>query len=115
MTLLVDAAVDIVTRAAPIHEVVRSAAADPDVGALPSETRRRRRLDQRPLVEILAEAGHLGPTVDVSTAADVLYRLLNEELVALLVHDCGWSTDRLRAWITDILTNQLLASRADTA
>jgi hypothetical protein len=108
VALLVDAAVEIVTRAAPIYEVVRRASADPDVAALLDETRHRRRLDQRRLAEILTEAGHLDHAVNVNDAADVLYGLLNEELVGLLVQDCGWSTARLRAWLTDLLANQLL-------
>ena len=114
VALLVDAAVEIVTRAAPVYEVVRRAAADPDVAALLDETRRRRRLDQRRLIEILAETGHLATDIDVSAAADVLYALVNEELVALLVQDCGWSTARLRAWTTDTLANQLLPHPSTT-
>lgn len=115
LTLLVDASVEIVTRAAPIYEVIRRASADSDVAALLAETRHRRRLDQRRLVEILAEAGHLHPTVDVSTAADVLYGLVNEEIVGLLIHDCGWTTDRLRAWTTGTLDNQLSGGQGATA
>jgi AcrR family transcriptional regulator len=112
--LLVDAAVEIVARAAPIYEVVRRASADPDVAALLEETRHRRRLDQRRLAAILAEAGHLDPAVDANDAADVLYGLLNEELVGLLVHDCDWSTAKLRAWLTEVLVNQLLLHASTT-
>jgi len=108
VALLVDAAVEIVTRAAPIYEVVRRTSVDADVAALLDETRHRRRLDQRRLAETLAEASHLDPAVDLNAAADVLYGLLNEELVGLLVHDCGWSAAKLRAWLTDVLADQLL-------
>jgi AcrR family transcriptional regulator len=112
ITRLTSAAVEIVTRAAPIYEVVRQASADAEVGALLDETRRRRRRDQRHLIEILAAAGHLPAGVDVDAAADVLYALINEEIVRLLVNDCGWSTARLTTWVTDALIGQLLEGRA---
>src|SRR6478736_4387028 len=44
---LVAASVAILARATPIYEVVRRAAADPEVSELLAETRRRRRGDQR--------------------------------------------------------------------
>ena len=43
------AAVAILARTAPVYEVVRRAAADPEVGALLDDNRRRRRTDQREL------------------------------------------------------------------
>jgi AcrR family transcriptional regulator len=91
-------AVDIVARAAPVYAVVASAATDPEVGELLARTRRARRADQRRIVELLAEAGHLHPSVDVDTAADAFYALVNEELHQLLVVDCGWNLERFRAW-----------------
>jgi len=115
ISLLATAAVEIVTRAAPIYEVLRQASADPEVFVLLDETRRRRRRDQRGLVEILAQAGHLAPGVDISAAADVVYALISEEIVHLLVTDCGWSTARLRAWVTGVLGSQLLEGGATLA
>ena len=84
-----DLSVAIVSRTAPIYEVVRRAAADPDVGALLDDNRGRRRADQRHLIETLWRSGHLRPDLDVDTAADVFYGLLNEEVFQLLTADCG--------------------------
>lgn len=109
--VLVDAAVTIVVRTAPIYEVVRRASADADVEALLRDTRRRRRLDQRRLVEILADAGHLRPKLKVGTATDIVYGLVNEEMVELLISDCGWSTTRLRNWLTGVLIQELVRPR----
>jgi AcrR family transcriptional regulator len=108
VAVLVAASVDIIIRTAPIYEVVRRASADQDVEALLRDTRRRRRLDQRRLVEMMAEAGHLRRKLDVNTAADVVYGLVNEEMVDLLVNDCGWTATRLREWLTRVLYAELV-------
>jgi AcrR family transcriptional regulator len=112
---LVEGAVMIVARATPIYEVIRRAAADADVGALLADTRRRRRDDQRQLIEILAQAGHLHQDVDVDTAADVLYAVINEEVFQLLTVDCGWALDRFVGWVTGLLQQQLLRPAATPA
>ena len=105
---LVASGIEIVARTAAIYGVVQRASADPDVGALLEDTRRRRRTDQRRLVELLAEAGHLRPGADVATAADVFYGLVNEEVYLLLTVDCGWSHARVRAWVTATMEHELL-------
>jgi AcrR family transcriptional regulator len=107
-TGLVDAAVTIVARTTPTYEVVRRAASDRDVSALLDDTRRRRRDDQRRLVEMLAESGHLDPNLDVDTAADTFYGIVNEEVFQLLTRDCGWDVARFRNWATALMLQQLL-------
>jgi AcrR family transcriptional regulator len=111
LELLVDDAMAIVARTAPIYEVVRAAAADPEVGILLTDNRRHRRADQRRLVEMLAAAGHLRADLDLDTAADVLYALLNEEIFHLLVVECGWDLARFRSWLTALLVDELIDSR----
>jgi AcrR family transcriptional regulator len=109
---LVAASVPIVARTASVYEVIRRASADPDVAELLDETRRRRRSDQRALVEILDRAGHLRADVDVDTAADVLYGVMNEEVFQCFTRDCGWSVDRFRAWAGELLLDQLVGRRS---
>ena len=108
MERLVDDSVTILSRTSPLYEVVRRAAADPEVNQLLQETRRRRRSDQRALVEILSSAGRLRPDLDVDTAADVFYGLINEEVFQLFVQDCGWDVERLRRWATSLMMQQLI-------
>jgi len=105
---LLEATVEILVRAAPIYEVVRRAAADPNVLSLLESTRQRRRDDQRQLIQILSTSGHLRPDVDVDMAADVLYGLMNEEVFQLLVGDCGWDVDQFRAWATELMRRELI-------
>jgi AcrR family transcriptional regulator len=108
---LAAAAVDIFTRTAPVYEVVRRAASDPDVGALLGENRRARRSDQRQLVGRLRDAGVLPTGLDIERAADAVYAVLNEEVYQLLVVDCGWTPVQLRAWLSELLRQQLAPAR----
>jgi AcrR family transcriptional regulator len=104
--LLVDGSVAIVARASPMYGVLRQAAAD---------LKRRRRHDQRQLVELVSQAGQLRHDLDVETAADVVYALLNEEVFQLLTRDCGWTLDRFHRWATSLLVDQLLGDQPTSA
>ncbi len=108
---LIEETVAILARTTPIYEVVRRAAADPDVSTLLDDNRSRRRQDQRQLIDILWRSGHLHPELDVDIATDVFYGLMNEEVFQLLSVDCGWSIERFRTWATSLMLQQL----ADTA
>ena len=105
---LVAGSVAILARTAPVYDVVCHAAGEPDIGALFTATRAARRRDQQTLVTSLAAAGHLRPGLDVDTAADAVYALVNEEVYLLLVTDCGWDLDRFERWLADALRHQLL-------
>jgi AcrR family transcriptional regulator len=108
VTALVAGAVAIIARAAPIYEVVRQASSDPEVAALLDDNRRRRRADQRRLVETLQQSGHLRAGLDLETAADVFYGLMNEEVFQLFTVDCGWSIERFQRWATVTMVQQLV-------
>ncbi|WP_116995315.1 TetR/AcrR family transcriptional regulator [Desertimonas flava] len=101
-------AVAVLARVEPMLEVARRAASVPEVAAIYDETRRRRRLDQRQLVELLAGHGHLRDGLAVDDAADVVYALMSEELMVSLVTECGWSVERFGDWFADTLVAQLV-------
>ncbi len=99
-------------RVTPIYRVLQHAAADPDVGGLLEETRRRRRLDQRRLIDVGVAQWGLRPGLDAETAADVYYALINEDVFESLTVDCGWEVEQFQRWATALLQQQLLG--ADT-
>lgn len=113
MRLLAAHATTLLARVAPIYDVVRRAAADPQVATLLIESRRARRSDQRRLAELLARAGHLRPSLDVAAAGDVLYGLVNEEVFLLLTGDCGWGRQRFEDWLSSLLCHELVEPVAD--
>ena len=46
--------------------------------------------------------------LDIEAAADAVYAILNEEVYQLLVIDCGWTLERFRAWLSDLVRQQLI-------
>ncbi|MEP7046738.1 MAG: helix-turn-helix domain-containing protein [Ilumatobacteraceae bacterium] len=52
----------------------------------------------------------LGPGMDASTAADLLWAFSNEELYSELVGERGWSHDRYEHWLARTLVSQLIES-----
>ena len=110
--LLVAESVKVLARVAPIYRVIQRAAADPDVSDLLEDTRRRRRVDQRRLIDIVVAQGRLRPGLDPDTAADVYYALINEDVFELLTSDCGWEVERFQRWATGLMQQQLLAAGA---
>ena len=109
---LVAESVQVLVRVAPIYRVTQRAAADPDVRGLLEETRRRRRVDQRRLIDVVVAFGQLRPDVDPDTAADVYYALINEDVFELLTIDCGWDVERFQDWATGLLRHQILGAGA---
>jgi AcrR family transcriptional regulator len=84
----------------------QAAASDPKVAA-----DYRKVLDNR--ARAFAEFVHdvradLAPSVDESTATDLLWCFSNEEIYRELVQERGWSTDRYEQWLADTLVAQLI-------
>lgn len=97
------------SRSAPIHLLVRSAAdSDPGMGAIWAEIQAERLNGMRHLAEHLAATGHLAPDVPAAEARDLLWTYSSPELYELLVLQRGWSTDHYRHWLHRTLVNALL-------
>jgi AcrR family transcriptional regulator len=107
------AATAILSRVAPLYDVIRSASSLPEVRRLLTDIRRRRRNDQRHLVRALAATGELRPDLDIAHATDVIYGVVNEDVYLLLVTDCRWSRKRFTAWLAQTLIDQLMTRGHD--
>ena len=81
---------------APVYEVVRRAAADPEVGELLDRQPPRPAGRPAPAGRDAGAGRAPPPDLDVDTAADVFYAVVNEEVFQLLVVDCGWPTQPFR-------------------
>ena len=100
----------IMVRAAPISEVLRTAAAtDPEIAGL-----WRQDVDPRFIVQAAAANALVGkpgarPGGSAEHAADVLYGVLSPELYLVYVRDRGWTADQWEQWTYDVLHAQLCA------
>lgn len=95
-------------RVAQVLEVIRVAAADPEIGELWSRIQREFHQNQGAIVKSLADRGTLRPELDVSRATDVLWALNHPELWQLLVVQRGWTPDQWERWFAEIACAQLL-------
>jgi AcrR family transcriptional regulator len=104
---------DVMGRTAPIHALlVEAARSDPEAAALLADIARQRQEGQQRVARSLAKAGALRAGLRERDAADVIHALASPEVYRLLVVDRGWSADRYQQWVTDTLTDQLLADAA---
>jgi AcrR family transcriptional regulator len=100
---------DINSRAAPLYEILTSAArADPDAAALLAEYSRQRHEGQRRVARSLARRGALRTNLKPREAEDIIHALMSPELYRLLVVERGWTTARYADWLRTTLTEQLL-------
>jgi AcrR family transcriptional regulator len=100
----------ILERVAPIHEVLRSAAAaDPEIASLWELNKGQRFAGQKELLRILAVRHPLRGDLTVKAAADILFTIGSPETYRLLTVDRGWSADRFERWYADTLVRLLFA------
>jgi AcrR family transcriptional regulator len=109
----VTVAADVNSRVAPIYRILVSAAgSDPDASALLDELNHQRQEGQRLIARSLARAGALRADLRERDAADVIHALMSPEVYRLLVVDRRWKLPRYERWLADVLSEQLLPSRA---
>ncbi len=103
-----DGAADVLARAAPLLEAVRSAASsDPDLRAVWRTNTEQRLTVQRVFADALADKGALRPDLTPERAADTALALLSPEVYTLLTRDRGWTPRQWRDWAADALRREL--------
>src|SRR5207302_1078892 len=100
----------ILTRIAPVYDVLRSAAAvDPEIATLWERYKAQRFEGQRILLGILLQGAQLRQGLTKSAAADALFTIGSPETYSLLVRDRGWSRAQFERWYKESLARLLLA------
>ncbi|GAA3470554.1 TetR/AcrR family transcriptional regulator [Nonomuraea roseola] len=101
-------AADIYLRAAPLLDVVRSAATtDPDLAEVWAANLQQRLTVQRVFADALARKTALRDGLIAEAAADIALAVLSPETYNLLVNDRGWAHQRWQDWAVDALTRLL--------
>jgi AcrR family transcriptional regulator len=109
----VDLLCAVTERVAPLYEIARSGAIDPQVKALLDRHEQDRRRTHRALVELIGD--NLPDNLDLDEATDRLYALASHDLYWLLVHRCGWTSHRWRRFTHHEAAHQLLRPPAPGA
>jgi AcrR family transcriptional regulator len=101
----------ILSRASPLAEVVRAAAAsDPQVALVHQHHERLRAEGYGRAVATLAGRGMLRAGMEVDEATDVLLTLAGPDTYLAFVRERNWSHDRFVTWAGDALAELLLAA-----
>jgi AcrR family transcriptional regulator len=111
LEVFVDAAADIMERAAPLTTAMRQAAGDPEAKAI-LETGKQRRYEAYTLaVRMLAKKRPgLREGLTAKRATDILYTVFSDEVYQML-RDRGWKPREVHAFLVGVLTQQLLSPR----
>jgi AcrR family transcriptional regulator len=97
-------------RLAPLHLVLRGAAATaPELAGIRDEISSRRAANMRMFAQDLADTGDLRPELDLDEVADVVWSMNSAEYFTLLVRERGWGPDRFAAWLADAWCRLFLA------
>jgi AcrR family transcriptional regulator len=110
MRIYASAVVDVNTRLAPLHLVLRgAAAAAPELADIRDEISARRAANMRLFAEDLAATGELRVGLDLDEIADVVWSMNSAEYFSLLVRERGWDAGRFAAWLADAWCRLFLA------
>jgi len=91
-----------------LYDVIRSAAADPEVAEVLEKNRQERATGIRAFADVLSTRDRYDVEVPVQRAADLIYVLGTEDGYLSFVLDRGWTPDEWEHWLVDTLTAQLL-------
>ncbi len=100
---------EIMERASPIFDVMRSAAAaDPEIATLYRQLQEERLHNMARVVAWVAEKGSLRSGLTVAGGADIVWTLTSADVHRLLTVDRGWTGEQYQRWLGDTLITLLL-------
>jgi AcrR family transcriptional regulator len=102
MQILLDAGLDAAARPFRFDSVMRSAAdSDPELAKIRDERRAARYADNRRFVQLAADAGPF--VIPFDDAVDLVHMLTSAEVFNILVGQCGWSIERWKTTIANLI------------
>lgn len=102
----------VIGSAAPLFDVMRAAAADPEVGEILAHNKKLRYDGMRVIVETLASREGFDPELPVDDAHGILYATLSEDCFLLLVTEHGWTPERWVSWVHETCSSQFFPAPA---
>lgn len=100
---------EVISRAAPLFDVLRAAAADPEVAEVLAGNKAARQRGYRQVAESLASRTGFATGLTADDAWAILYTTVSEDTFLLMVTECGWTPDRWATWTAQVCTRSLFA------
>jgi AcrR family transcriptional regulator len=99
----------ILHRAAPVFEVMRSAAkTEPEIASLVKHLLQERLRNMTVVATHLASNGPLRQDADNGRAGEIIWSMTSPELYLLFTRDLGWTDEQYAEWLMDTLSRLLL-------
>lgn len=100
---------EILARAAPVFEIMRSAAkTEPEIAKLIEKMLQERLQNMTRFAQGVEANGPLRDRLDTAQAGEITWAMTSPELFTLLIVDRGWSKEKYAQWLADTLTRLLL-------
>ncbi len=100
---------EIMSRAAPVFEVTRTAAkTEPEIARRVKHLYRERLENMAAFVHHVAANGPLRDGLDEKHAAEIVWAITSPELFQLVSENLGWSEEQYSRWLADLLANLIL-------
>ena len=100
---------EILIRAAPVFEIMRSAAKiEPEIAELLENMLEERLQNMIRFAQSVADNGPLRVGLDETQAGEIVWAMTSPELFQLLTIDRGWTKEKYAQWLTDVFPRFLL-------
>jgi TetR/AcrR family transcriptional regulator, regulator of autoinduction and epiphytic fitness len=110
LALSVEHGTDMFARVAPLIGAISAAAStDPEIGSYWGASCQVRRDGMAQIVAVLAASGQLRRGLSPERAADIMYAITGHETFLILLTECGWSVEEIKAWYYGMLCDQLVS------
>ncbi len=107
LRLMCEGSAEVIGRAAPLFDVMRAAAADPEVGAMLARNKSLRYTAFRNILDNLSTRDGFNPDLTPEDAIGVVYTVLSEDTYLLMVTEHGSTPQRWLAWAVETCGGQL--------
>ena len=100
---------EIMSRMTPIFEIMRTASkADTEIAEMYKNMLNSRAQGLMAFIRALRKNGPLRDGVTADEAAETVWTLTSADVITLLMTDRGWSAEKYKRWLTEMLTRFLL-------
>lgn len=100
---------EIMSRMTPIFEIMRTASkADTEIAEMYENMLNSRSQGLMAFVRALMKNGPLRDGMTAESAVETVWTLTSADVITLLMQNRGWSEEKYKQWLTDVLTRVLL-------
>lgn len=109
LTMFAKDITEILSRAAPVFEIMRGAAkTEPEIASLVQRLLKERLRNMTMVANSIATNGPLRDDLDQRAAAETIWSMTSPELFRLVTVDLSWTKEKYSQWLLDTLTRLLL-------